>query len=115
MAAEWVRSYRDGYGSRIVHIYKCSGCGKEIEVFRKIPGMDTYCGKCTKERTIKKKEMYEAKLIEGGVRKVLEGYIPRLKGALNAICPAEQSIMVREVIADMEKRINDKCDSSGLE
>lgn len=107
MAAEWVRSYRDGYGSRIVHIYKCSGCGKEIEVFRKIPGMDTYCGKCTKERTIKKKEMYEAKLINGGVRKILKGYIPKLQEALNASCHEEQSVIIRGLIADMESRMEE--------
>lgn len=108
MAAVLIRSAmeRTPLGEKLVHIYKCSGCGEEVSHYRKITGMDTYCGKCSKKRTQGRIEQHEKSLIDAGVKKTVEFYIPRMKALLDVSEPKRATELIKGIIADMEAEIN---------
>lgn len=104
MAAELIRTEREKspWGDQIVNIYKCSGCGEEVTLNRKIPGMDTYCGKCSKKKMRKRFEDKEASLMNEGANKVLKKYIPRVRELVGIVEDKRAAEFINGIIRDME-------------
>ena len=99
MAAELIRCFRDPRRhDELISVYKCSGCGKEVYLKRKIPGRETYCGACVRERNRKRKEKSHALIVS----EAMQGYARRLKELIGQD-HNELTQNLMKIIGDMEK------------
>lgn len=105
MAAVLVRSFQDPRFNRITHIYQCSDCGAEIELYKKIPGRNTYCGKCTVRRSREKREAQICALTQIKLKEILTPYLDVLRGVRGN--PEEAAEQIDALIKDIESRIGE--------